>query len=84
LNKRNFIDKAGMVFGNITVLGFEFYSNGNNYFKCKCICGKVWSVKSASLTRIRSCGCRNKRNIGGTFRRNNVTHGRTKTPEYLC
>lgn len=56
-------DLTGKVFGKLTVLKIskEKSNGGNLIWDCRCSCGKVKSILSASLTsgKSESCGCMN-------------------------
>jgi len=53
------IDLTSKVFGRLTVLERDRNRKGT-YWKCRCECGNVKTIKASSLTRkhpTRSCGC---------------------------
>lgn len=52
-------DLAGRIFGNLTVISYAFTKDNRNYWKCRCKCGNVVDVATASLTsgNTKSCGC---------------------------
>lgn len=52
-------DYTGMRFGKLTVLYVdeERTGDGKVYWICRCDCGKLTSVQSTQLSRIKSCGC---------------------------
>lgn len=57
-------DLTGKTFGKLEVLGFcSWVTHGKNprvsYWKCRCICGNIKSIKGTHLTRgdTKSCGC---------------------------
>lgn len=59
-NSSKLIDLTGKTFGKWTVLSHEYADNrGTHYWKCKCECGNVVTVKGNSLTcgKSKSCGC---------------------------
>lgn len=67
-------DLTSKVFGRLTVI--EFSGDG---WLCLCSCGKTTVVRACNLkTNTRSCGCLKREMLLS----NNVTHGRTNTPEY--
>jgi len=76
-----FIDRTGLRFGRLVVLGFAGKRGTNNFWLCRCDCGQekevAWSALGAGLTR--SCGCLRDELIRTQCR----THGRARTPEYV-
>lgn len=73
---------AGRRFGRLYVLDFagRVVGKGYAYWNCVCDCGKNSVVTGDSLKcgRSRSCGC----GIQEGLRKANITHGKSKTPEY--
>ncbi len=71
----------GLKFGRLLVVSEHGRSNDNKVvWNCLCDCGKTANVRSTHLKggRVKSCGClRND-----TSRAINITHGKSKTPEY--
>lgn len=65
----------GEKFGAWTVLSKLYRKHDGMYYLCRCECGAEKPVYGKSLTsgRSKSCGCK---------RVGNVTHGKSKTPEY--
>lgn len=51
-------------FGRLEVLEFAYTKDNKNYWKCRCDCGNVCYVNTASLTNgtTVSCGCKNDEN----------------------
>lgn len=52
-------DMTGKKFGLLTVTGFDCMKNGQAYWKCKCECGNIVSVRGGHLRdgNAKSCGC---------------------------
>lgn len=56
-------DLSGMRFGKLTVLEFDGYKQEKYhriaYWKCKCDCGNIKSIRAMQLTNngVKSCGC---------------------------
>ena len=68
------IDLEGRVFGGLAVLKRAANSGGRIHWLCRCQCGEVVSVRSASLIRgnTKSCGClvlRHGHSAGGEITR---------------
>ena len=57
-------DLTGQKFGRLTVIGFAYTKNKNNYWECKCDCGNICFVPTTYLTTgvTVSCGCKNEEN----------------------
>lgn len=57
-------DLTGQKFGRLEVLQFAFTKDKKNYWKCRCECGNIRYVNTASLTNgtTVSCGCKNDEN----------------------
>lgn len=55
----NYIDKTGVLFGNLTVLHYAGRnSKGKHRFACECICGKHCIITSVNLNSTTvGCGC---------------------------
>lgn len=53
------VDRTGMKYGKLTVLGFAGSKNGRAYWKCQCECGNVKDVMGKLLQHgdVVSCGC---------------------------
>lgn len=49
----------GKTFGKLTVISFLEKRGTQQYWKCRCICGKETNIRHTHLTKqtIRSCGC---------------------------
>lgn len=54
-----FINLAGRVFGELTVVERAASRNGNTYYVCTCTCGSVKAVLAKNLQngRTKTCGC---------------------------
>lgn len=80
---RCFQDLTGERFNRLIVLRYERKaSNGkNSMWRCRCECGTESVVCGTELTsgRRKSCGCY-LREVRG---QSTITHGRTRTPEYI-
>lgn len=52
-------EEIGKVYGRLTVLEFAESKNNNLYWKCKCECGNIVTVRGADLRNgnTHSCGC---------------------------
>jgi hypothetical protein len=76
------IDLTGRIFGNITVVKRDGHKGVRVAWLCHCECGKSTRSRTADLVanKTLSCGCTGKGKIGDITR----THGRSKTPTYLC
>lgn len=78
-------DLTGQKFGKILVLE-RMNDYGKAIYKCKCDCGKIFTVEGQYLTRskepYRSCGCNNKsigeNNIEQILQENNMVYIRDK------
>lgn len=78
-------DLTGQKFGKILVLE-RINEYGKAIYKCKCDCGKIFTVEGQYLTRskepYRSCGCNNKsigeNNIEQILQENNIVYIRDK------
>lgn len=59
--KTNISDLTGMIFGKLTVLGFDSSKSNNlrKYWLCQCECGEVKSVQRKHLMsgNTKGCGC---------------------------
>lgn len=82
----NFVDRTGMVFGNLKVVGFSHRNkHGQSMWLCRCKCGNKTKVQGATLAggRQKSCGCK----FSG-ISKSKTTHGESKgskrTDEYVC
>lgn len=55
---------TGQKFGRLEVLEFAYTKDNKNYWKCRCDCGNICYVNTASLTNgtTVSCGCKNDEN----------------------
>jgi len=75
--RKRTIDLKGQNFGKLIVLGedepYICLSTGRSErkWKCVCSCGEYVSVKQSSLRsgKTRSCGCLQRRNRNGMFRK---------------
>jgi len=56
---KNRADLIGMMFGDIQVLGFAGVHKSQTYWRCRCGCGKEWTVLGVSIKNgnTKSCGC---------------------------
>lgn len=57
-------DLTGQPFGRWTVLNFDGVHDGHGYWKCRCQCGNIGSVRGAKLRENKSlsCGCERDEN----------------------
>ena len=57
-------DLTGQKFGRLEVLEFAYTKDNKNYWKCRCNCGSICYINTASLTNgtTVSCGCKNDEN----------------------
>ena len=61
-------DLTGKVFGELTVIGFSHREKYNNYWNCKCSCGKECKINEYRLRigTVKSCGhLKNHRDLIG-------------------
>lgn len=78
---------VGDVFGHLTVLSFEGWSDRKGtesrrkLFKCRCECGNEIITKGRYLATgdTRSCGCLQRKTVIDR----NVSHGMANTPAYI-
>jgi len=71
----------GQKFNRLTILSFSHKDKRYAiYWKCKCDCGTIKTVRQNHLKRgdIKSCGCYSKE----VFRKNTTTHGMRRTRFY--
>lgn len=80
-----FKDLTGQKFGRLTVIEIDQDITKTKhlyYWRCKCDCGKIVSVRSSSLTQgvSKSCGCLQKDTVGQNNFKNltNMVFGRLK------
>lgn len=76
------IDMIGNKFGRLTVLSEEGKDKHRKIlYKCKCDCGNIIITHGTRLRtgRVLSCGCYRLERL----REKCVTHGKTKSPEYI-
>lgn len=76
-----FNDLTGQVFGNWTALKIDYTTGHRTYWKARCQCGVVRSLRADSLTgggTGRCNGCQ-----GEALRRKVTSHGMTGSPEYV-
>lgn len=84
----NFKDLTGQVFNRLTVIKFDKLWHKKVYWLCKCVCGKIKSIRQDGLTgnQIKSCGCLHIElvsiRIAQIGRETCTTHGMTKTSFY--
>lgn len=75
-------DKAGMIFGSLTVISRVIPSENHSYkWLCRCECGKEVEISSRNLSeklRVRSCGCSKNEHVSELF----TTHGDSGSREY--
>ena len=67
-----FIDLTGTTINEITILCKDeelSKQKGRLYWKCQCSCGRIKSIRSDSLKKIKTCGECNKNLIGQKFGR---------------
>lgn len=74
------IDLSDQVFGRLQVIN-RVEAKGQARWLCRCSCGNETIVSGYDLRTglSTSCGCRRKE-VSATL---NLTHGRTRTPEYM-
>ncbi len=76
------VDLTGRRFGRLVVLEFTGRKTNGRVpiWQCKCDCGQIKDVESASLVRgnTSSCGCFNKDRVAETHRK----HGQYTNPMY--
>lgn len=75
---------AGMTFGRLTVLRREGSRKGGVLWRCRCTCGNVAFVNTASLNsgNTRSCGCIRTERIVACRRK--IKHGKADSSEYVA
>lgn len=80
MRPHRYIDLNGKVFGRLTVMHFDKTVGSRAYWKARCECGTMKSIRGESLRSgvIVSCGCFHKDNMRELF----STHRQSKTPEY--
>lgn len=72
-------DISGSVYGQLTVIGYNYSNGGDTYWDCLCACGNSISVSKSSLRKgdRKSCGCfvgdYRVRHIGKIFGKLTVT-----------
>jgi hypothetical protein len=71
-----FIDLTGRPFGLWTVLAYAG-NRGNNYWHCRCACGRVKQVEGKSLCKGDSRGCHSCRQRG-KITRSTLRHGHSR------
>ncbi len=74
----NIKDISGKRYGKLTVVCLDRErTHRKSYWICKCDCGKIKSIRSDTLNRIKSCGCVKKQqdiiNLGIDYN-HNMTH----------
>ena len=74
----NIKDISGNRYGKLTVVCLDRErTRRKSYWICKCDCGKIKSIRSDTLNRIKSCGCVKKQqdivNLGINYN-HNMTH----------
>lgn len=84
------VDMAGQRYGRVLVLEFSHRDKKlrQTKWKCLCDCGKVVILNGKTLRsgKSKSCGCYRsdlKRELAYKLGKRNITHGCTKTSEYL-
>lgn len=52
-------DETGKTYGRLVVLEYDFNRDNEAWWKCRCECGNIVSVRGADLRsgNTRSCGC---------------------------
>lgn len=70
----------GHVFNRLTVLGYSHARGLHKYWKCKCECGNVSSVRTQNLRsgKTRSCGCLQKENSSKHFKDNVAKYNKNR------
>jgi len=60
--------------------------DGRNAWKCQCICGKEKVIREYCLLskHTQSCGCFNRERVVASIIKAHLTHGKTKSSEFLC
>lgn len=71
-------DLTKQKFGFLQPIEYEGYKNHRAYWKCRCECGRIISVREHDLKtgRVRSCGCvksKGERNISNILNENNIS-----------
>lgn len=59
MKKRYFEDLRGRKFGKLTVLEREYNNHKGVYWKCKCDCGNIYTIRKDGLLKNKTpnCGC---------------------------
>lgn len=78
MSGRKPLQLIGKTFGRLTVIDQAENKNGFTYWKCRCSCGNIVTIKGVNLKigKTKSCGClnrdvviqRNKDNADGKYR----------------
>lgn len=68
VNRGNrFIDRTGLVYGNLTVLNLDSIISGNVRWICRCKCGVEKSILARALNQGQTgCGCGQRESLVGT------------------
>lgn len=53
----SFKDLSGKVYGRATVISLDKRENNITFYKCKCECGRIFSVRAANLVSGNTTGC---------------------------
>jgi hypothetical protein len=75
----NFNNLTGRRFGKIIVLEYS-HSGPGAVWKCRCDCGKEWTVRSGDLLAGKTVGCGRHKHSGAESVK--TTHGKSASPEY--
>lgn len=67
---------VGSKFERLLILQY-FVKNNRTYFLCKCDCGNIKEIRSASITnkRTKSCGCIQKEQLANDFKGKVLSYG---------
>lgn len=79
------IDLSGKLFGRLRVLSPAENRGTKTSWNCLCSCGRLHVVTTYFLTSgvTKSCGCYHSEVSSKIFKKINVTHGLSRTREYI-
>jgi hypothetical protein len=77
-------DLTGRRFNRLLVLEYAGSKGHKHYWKCRCDCGNIKTIRADSLKggRYKSCGCYGDSIRGQVARERMTTHGMSNTPIY--
>lgn len=82
-----FVNRSGERYGRLVALR-PLAERRNNHvvWRCRCDCGTIIEVTGGCLTsgHIQSCGCLNRESSSARVAQQNLTHGRSRQPEYFA